>query len=786
VLRPAKQKQLSACAWLGAAPKVAVAISVGLILVVVVAYWGIGANSFVQYDDQVYITENFNLDRGFSSTGLSWAFSTFTANNWHPVTWLSHMLDVSVLGRHAAWHHRENVLLHAVNSVLLFLILLRLTGRQWPSAAVAALFAVHPLNVESVAWAAERKNLLSTLFWLLAMAAYVRYVDRPSIARYSLVAVCLALGLMSKPMLVTLPFALLLIDYWPLQRVSFNFAESSATRDVGKPTWQKLLLEKTPLIALAIGSSVATFRMQAKPDFTLLPLPQRLGNAVVSYVEYLRKLCWPFDLAALYPHPRGQLAIGWVVACLVLLVAITALVIWQAKRRPYLPVGWFWYLGTLVPVIGVVQVGSQAMADRYAYVPTIGVFLIIAWGVADLSAAWPRRQWVLGAAATALLLALTWLTNQQMRVWRDTGTLFANALRVNHANDVAHFLYANDLLRTLDKSPAHAAQRAEAIKHLREAARLSPGDEEFALGLAGALVWNGEFAEANAMLDRVLAQSPQSLAALNQRGVLLLERNDLLLAIADFKRVIQLAGASRTDDKALAQAHFGLGVAYARQGDKEMALEQFNRVLALNATRLDARLYAGRLERELGHHDRALQHFTEAARYHPDSVDAQNELALALVHQGHPEQAIERLRQVVAARAGDATARLRLGQLLISQGHRAQGIEQLEAAVRLRPTWELAINDLAWHLATTDGAPADAQRALELATSVNRDSKSDKASHLDTLAAAYAATGQYQQAVTTAEQAREAAIAADDISFATRIESRRQLYAAGKPYRAQP
>lgn len=382
------------------------------------------------FDDQQYILINRQVQNGLTLKGIAWAFTSFYAANWHPLTWISHMLDTSLFGHGPAGPHLVNVLLHAVNTVLLFHVLKRMTGALWRSAFVAALFGLHPLHVESVAWISERKDVLSTLFWMLTMLAYVRYVERPSVGRYFLVAAAMAVGLMAKPMLVTLPFALLLLDFWPLGR---------SVRGAG---W-KLVVEKLPLFALSAASSVVTYFAQktgaAMTEFEYLPFGARLANAVVSYVSYLWKTLFPRGLVVPYPYPLGGLPAWQVALASLALLALTILVIRSARVRPYLVTGWLWYLGTLVPVIGLVQVGAQAMADRYTYVPLIGVFIVAAWGIPDAvgRTSDTRRMRALAWAAAAVLALLAVLTWRQVGFWRNNVTLFERTLAFTGENRVA-------------------------------------------------------------------------------------------------------------------------------------------------------------------------------------------------------------------------------------------------------------------------------------------------------------------------------------------------------------
>jgi len=386
-------------------------IYLALALVTFVAFVQVGHNDFINYDDAEYVTENEKVQKGLNIESFVWAFTTGHASNWHPLTWLSHMLDCQLYGLSPAGHHLTNLFLHLLNTLLLFGVLKTMTRAVWPSAFAAVLFAVHPLHVESVAWIAERKDVLSAFFWMLTMAAYLRYTKHPCIVRYLPVVFAFALGLMTKPMLVTLPFVLLLLDYWPLKRLQFgriNIPESQSHK--------RLILEKIPLFTLAAISSVITCIVQqsggAMGGNEVLTVGVRLANALVSYVGYIHKMIYPKGLAVLYPHPLDGVGLWQPVVSFIILAVISAGVIFASRKRRYLATGWFWYLGTLIPVIGLVQVGSQAMADRYTYLPSIGIFIILAWGIPELLARWRCRKVIPAVLAGIVLVACSGLSRK--------------------------------------------------------------------------------------------------------------------------------------------------------------------------------------------------------------------------------------------------------------------------------------------------------------------------------------------------------------------------------------
>lgn len=412
-------------------------VVVALAFMTLVVFSPVWTHEFLLYDDTMYVTNNAVVGAGLTWRGVIWAFTTTFTGNWHPLAWLSHMADVEAFGMVPRWHHLVNLILHVINAVLLFLVLRAMTGALWRSAMVAALFAVHPLHVESVAWVAERKDVLSAMFWMLALAAYLGYTRRSGAVRYAAVALAFFLGLLAKPMVITLPFVLLLLDYWPLGRF-----------DPGAPMWPRLRVlvwEKTPLAALAFAAGVMTLYAQRAggnvEDVEHLSVSARFANTGVAYVEYLAKTVWPRDLAAFYPHPATLPGgIPWWHAALaaVVLLAITGAVLRAGRRRPYLAVGWLWYLGTLVPVVGLIQVGQQGLADRYTYIPLIGLFIGAVWGVADLAQGEPSRRRAAGGVGAAVLLSAAIATWIQTGYWRSTVTLFEHALHATGNNRVAH------------------------------------------------------------------------------------------------------------------------------------------------------------------------------------------------------------------------------------------------------------------------------------------------------------------------------------------------------------
>ena len=525
-----------------------------LAIAVLAAFWPVLDNDFVSYDDEKYVTRNRHVQMGLSLESVSWAWTTFAAANWHPLTWTSHMLDWQLYGDRPAGHHLSSLLWHLANTLLLFLVLRGLTGSIGRSAFVAALFGVHPLHVESVAWVAERKDVLSTWFWFATIGAYVRYTRRACTRRLLPVLGLLVLGLLSKPMLVSVPFTLLLLDVWPLRRLETGRIGASLAGPVR---------EKLPLFFVAAASAVVTLAAQRSGEaigsMEIYPLADRLSNALVAYSAYLWRTVWPFGLAVHYPHPRGDLP-GWQIAVAASLLLLITLGVFRARvRRPYLLMGWLWYVGTLVPVIGLIQVGKQAMADRYSYVPLIGIFIMVAFGVPDLfppaSGARAKRV-VLATLACVSIALLIVSTRFQVVHWRDSVTLFEHALTVTPPNAIAH--------NGAGLALAEQGRLPEAIEHYRKAIEIRPGYAEAFNNLGGALATQGRVAEAIAGYDQALNIDPDYAEASNNLGVALARQGRFDEAIERFRAALAIRPC-------YGRAHSNLAAALHGSGEDEQA-----------------------------------------------------------------------------------------------------------------------------------------------------------------------------------------------------------------------
>lgn len=612
-------------------------------------------HGFISFDDESYITQNPIVQRGLSMDGLAWAFSSPHVYNWHPLTWLSHMVDVQLFGLKAGGHHLMSLLFHIVNTLLLFLILRAMTGSLWRSAAVAALFALHPLHVESVAWASERKDLLSTLFLLLTLWFYLQYVQQPGFRRYWPVLLFYTACLLTKQMAVTLPLLLLLLDYWPLGRLLpadaapaipptpeaspggktrkrkknrtalpaavLNRRERIAPSGV---VWRRLIplvREKLPLFALAAAASIMIFLVQTETGIVKsaiqYPLSARMENAVFSYAAYLVKTIFPIHLAIFYPHPGTTLPFWQVGGATLLILLITVFVL--RAGRPYLVTGWFWYLGTLVPVIGLVQVGLQGMADRYTYVPLIGVFIIIAWGLPELTAGRQSRKAMLIPVAAAGLCVLTILTWFQVGTWRDNITLYSHAAGVTSGNDWAEY--------NLGLSLAGKGRFDEALPHFQDAIRLRPGYADAYLNIGVIQALRGNLDGASANFTRVLEIQPDHVEARRNFALTLLRRGDFDGAASQIRILRQI----RPDDP---ESWFFMGLLSTKQGNPAEAEAAYAQAIRLRPDYAEAQNNLGILLARQGRIEAAIGRFREALRIRPDYREAEKNLENALGERG--------------------------------------------------------------------------------------------------------------------------------------------------------
>jgi Flp pilus assembly protein TadD len=606
-------------------------IALILAVITVIAFWGVLGNQFIRFDDDTYITANPNVQTGLTSRNLLWAFNVGYCGNWHPLTWISHMLDCRLFGLNPRGHHAVNLAFHVLNVLLLFFVLVRMTKSGWKSALVAALFAVHPLHVESVAWAAERKDVLSAFFWMLAMGAYVLYAERPSAGRYLAVMILFALGLTAKPMLVTLPLALLLLDYWPLGRLTFGKPAPKGSRSL-----RALAIEKIPLFVLCAGSAVITFiaqqRKEAVSSLDLIPLGVRIENALVSYASYIVKMLVPRNLAPLYPHPVAALPVWQVAGASLLLAAMTFFVIKARRSRPYLLVGWLWYIVTLIPVIGLVQVGGQAMADRYTYVPLIGLFIMGIWGMGDGETrgrgdTGARR---LGMAAAAVVLgALIIGTRIQVGYWHDEVSLFSHTLRSTRSNYVIH--------NSLGLALSEQGRSEEAIAEFQKALEIAPNYVSALLDL-GIEVWKqGKTDEAITLFKKAISVNPGYSDSYFNLGTAYDSQGDYPAAVAQYTKALELNPMNL-------EAHVNLGNILAHSGSYEEALKHYRTVLSVNPLQIEARVNLATSLLKLGDRQAAIEQYLEAIRIKPDYAIAHGNLAVIYYYVGRYADAWREIR----------------------------------------------------------------------------------------------------------------------------------------------
>jgi tetratricopeptide (TPR) repeat protein len=615
-------------------------ISICLVTAIIAIYWPVYSYNFVRYDDGEYVTANTHIQSGLNGKSFYWAFTASYSSNWHPITWLSLALDYQLFKDWAGGYHLVNVLFHILNTLILFYVLMRMTGAVWPSAFVAAAFALHPLHVESVAWIAERKDLLSTFFWLLTMWAYVRYVENPKLKWYLTAILFFILGLMSKPMLVTLPFVLLLLDYWPLER---KFS-------------RKLLIEKIPFFICSFVSCIITYLAQQKGG-TVVTIESfgpaiRINNAIVAYAMYISKMFWPSRLAVFYPHPAGSLPAIKVIISISLLVLISICFIYLGRRRKYFMVGWLWYLGTLVPVIGLVQVGAQAMADRYTYMTLTGLFIIIAFGASEFaakrtSASLPRqarrnsveprdKNIVLTLLAVAVLGGWAFITSVQLKYWKDNLSLFGHTLQVTENNALILENYANTLSEL------------------------------------------GEFDQAVEQFKKLLEIRPDAAQAYNNLGCTFLDAGKPQQAIEQFRLAIKY----KPD---LAQAYYNLAHALRSENKSEESVSYYMQAVKIEPDYVKAWLDLAITLNELGKYDKAIESFHKVLELAPGNVYAHGYLGLALGAVGKTDEAIQEIRFVLSVKPNDAEMYHYLGIFLEKKGQIGEAIEAYRTAQQINP-----------------------------------------------------------------------------------------------------
>jgi tetratricopeptide (TPR) repeat protein len=735
----------------------------GLLLLAVALVFGQTLHyGFLNYDDDAYVFENPHVLRGLGMEEVCWAFTDRHTANWIPLCWISLILDRQIYGPGAGGYHFSNVLLHAATAIALFLVLRSMTRRLWPSAAVAALFALHPLRVESVAWVTERKDVLSGLLFMLTLAAYVSYArHRFSLLRYLAVVVLFALALMAKAAVVTLPPLLLLLDYWPLGRMGAEGDKSPAavggswTRSLGL-----LVLEKLPLLALAAASSaVATWA--AGDSLIPCPLESRIANVMVHYVGYLGQLFYPVGLGTAYVPPAHPWPVTQALAAFLLLAAVTAVAVLCVRRRPYLLIGWLWYLGMSVPIIGLVPLGMEATANRFTYLTQIGLCVALVWSVADLGQRWSHGRWLYGLAAVPVLGVLMLGAWRQTGFWRDNETLWPHALACTSENWLAH----NNLGLTL----ARRGELDEAMGHFRQAFRLKPDFANAYNNLGLVLLRRERFDDAYVQFQKSVEIEPRQAATQYNLANALAARGRLDEAVAHYQMALKL----KPDEP---RFYYCFAVALAQQGRLDEAIEQYGRVTAARPDKAQACCHLAAKVEALGNIRQAIGLYKMALKVNPDCAEAHNNLARLLAT--CPDAAL-----------GSATpeAYCQLAAAVQLRGNIRQTIELYKMALKVKPDYVEAHNNLAWLLATgPDASLRSASEAIAHARRAEQLCGGRQPVVLDTLAAAYAEAGRFPEASATARRALALATQQNDAAAAGKLRRRLALYEAGKPYHEPP
>jgi len=669
-----------------------------------VVYEPVLHHQFVNFDDDVYVTGNEQVKAGLTGQSIRRAFEAPSAYFWHPLTILSHMLDCELFDLKPAGHHLTNLLLHIANALLLFYVLKDMTGAVWKSWLVAALFALHPLHVESVAWVAERKDVLSTLFWILTMIGYVRYVRRPTAGRYSATLILFLLGLMAKPMLITLPFVLLLLDWWPLGRNSNGstgfdrlttglLTTGFKNQKLKSRSYTNLILEKVPFFVLsAIFSVVAFWAQHGEKELMLRwPVRIRIANAFISYAVYIEKMFWPAGLAAFYPHPGDKLSMWGAAIALIFLAGVSILAIYLSRRK-YLLVGWLWYLGTLVPVIGFVQVGVFAMADRFTYISLTGLFIIIVWGTDELLAGWRWRKITLGVSAPAVLLALSICTGFQLRYWQNSITLFEHLLKVTSNNYLA---YSN-----LGVAYSQLGRYQQAVENFEQAIRIKPDVPKIHRNL-GAVYGNlGRYQEEIEACRKAIKIDPDYVDAYIDLGAAHSSLGRYQEAIDDYKQAIEI----KPD---VVEAHYNLGIVYDKLGRYQEAIEAFEQAIGIKPDYVKAHDSIGVAYIELGRYNEAVETLKQTVKIKPDYAEAHCNLGVAYSQLGRWQDAVDACKQAIKIKPGYAEAHCNLGFAYSQISRWQDAIDACKQAIKIKPDYAKAHYNLGMaYIAKGDNASA--------------------------------------------------------------------------------
>jgi tetratricopeptide (TPR) repeat protein len=759
-------------------------LCVGLAAITLAVFGQTLHHEFINFDDGD-VNDNPVVARGLTVKGVVWAFAQIHSDNWFPLNWLSHMLDSQLYGLNPGGHHLTNVLLHTATVILLFLVLRRMTGALWRSAFVAAVFAIHPLRVESVAWVAERKDVLSGLFFMLTLGAYARYAEIQSLksearnpatrntrhasrithhaSRYYLLCVFFfALGLMCKPMLVTLPVVLLLLDYWPLRRLFVPPLHHSTTPPL------RLLLEKLPLLALSAASCVITLLAQheAIQSTGVFSPSCRLANALAACLVYLGQMVWPAGLAAFYPYPLSGLPAGEVMLAGMLLAGLSAFAWGRRRQQPWILIGWLWYLVMLLPVLGIIQVGGQSHADRYTYLPQIGIYLAVTWLVAGWGAKRGVGRAFFAGLMSVVLAALMVCAWRQTAYWKDSETLWTHALACTTDNDVAN----NSLGLALSKK----GRVDEAIACFQRALQINPGYGPAHASLGNMLLPRGRVDEAITHYQSALQIESSDAAVLGNLGIALFQKGRVDEAIRCFQQALQI--------KPDYAAHNNLGIALARKGRVDEAIAEYQKALAINSDFAEAHNNLGNALLQQGKVDEAIARFQQALQINPAFAKAHNNLGKALLQKGSADQAIVHCQDALQISPDYADARVNLGNAFMQKGSVGEAITQFRKALQLEPGEPNVQYSLAWLLATApQAALRNGEEAVQLARQANERTGGKDPIFLHTLAAAFAEAGRFGDAVQSAQKALDLARAAGRPDLAARLNGELKRYEAGLP-----
>jgi tetratricopeptide (TPR) repeat protein len=748
-----------------------------LVVATLAVYLQVGWFEFVNYDDINYVTYNSRIKQGFSIEFLKWAFTANYASNWHPLTWMSHALDWSLFGSNAGGHHLTNVLFHIAGTLVLFFALRSLTASVWRSGVVAALFALHPLHVESVAWVSERKDVLSGFFWMCTVLFYSRYVKErirevtyvttKGRWNYFLAVLCFGFGMLAKQMLVTLPFALMLLDIWPLRRLqSFDLRQLS-----------RLALEKLPFfLVTGIIIPVAIWAQQsgeAVVSVSQIPFDQRIENCLISYLRYFLKLIWPAKMTVFYPYP--DIWPAWLfAAAAAFVVAASGLAIWQVKRRPFIFVGWFWFVGTLIPVIGLMQIGSQSMADRYSYIPFVGLFIVIVWAGHEI---FSKTQFFrrVGVVLTCVaLLGVLPLTGRQISHWKNSLALFEHGLSVTEKNPKMHTNLGSTLL---SKGQTNAA-----IEQFEAALKISPHDPLAHGNLAEICVDRKQWEDASRHYETALKMNPRNFALHDCLGTALVKQNQYQEAIGHFRTALDLS----PDNSDIA---FSLGKSLLHENRLQEAIVVLERLKILEPRDPVVLNTLGNALLALGRFEEAEICVREAIDLRPAFAEAHQSLGLILmkVNQANPEQHLEEaashFHEALRYQTNNALAHLQLATIAAGRQDLSNAISEYRAALKINPEWPEALNNLAWLLATSgDAKLRNGEEAVQLAEKACQLIGFKTPVFVGTLAAAYAEAGNFPKAIEMGEAAYQIANSTGQNEIAEKNQELLKLYRAGHPF----